>query len=117
MNRLIIFSLAIIVSGCANYPGTIDGGPRSEFKSAKTPTDLAVCIDRNGDNFSWGSARSKIIDIRSDPIEVVVINGSSHYAVVKVSAAAHGSIATLYLGGVANMTPEASVDFLTKGCG
>jgi hypothetical protein len=105
-----------LLSGCATHGDILGAGVRGKFQSTQSPMALAQCIDRNADSFALGSLRSKIVNTGKEPLEVVILNGATHWAIVHVSAIGEGSTADFYLGGVALMTPQSAINGVTKDC-
>lgn len=117
MKRITLLTpIVVSLIGCATYIDAVNGGVRDTFTSSKSPVDLAVCIDRNIVGFGLGAHHSKIRNTGVEPIEVIVLNGVDHYAVAQIKVTGQGSAASIYLAGVANSTPVAAVDSLTRGC-
>lgn len=110
-----IFATQLI--GCATHSEVVADGVRGSFRSMRTPMDLAVCIDRNADSFAFGSLRSKVVNTGKEPLEVVILNGAAQWAIVHIRANSNGSAADFYLGGSALLTPQTSIEVVTKGCG
>lgn len=106
-----------MLTGCATRSDLVSAGVRDTLVSSLTPLKLAMCIDRNVDeNSALGSLDSKVIDPGTEPVEVVVRNGATTYAVVKISTFERGSTASFYYGGVANMFPGDAYKMMSKGC-
>jgi uncharacterized lipoprotein NlpE involved in copper resistance len=116
MNKTILTMMALALAGCATRSDIIKENIRHDYKSSKSPSVLAGCIDRNADDFPLNSLRSKITNMEGQPMEVLIRNGDTIYTVVQLAAVDGGSTAAFYLGGAASITPESSVKILTKGC-
>jgi hypothetical protein len=120
MNNLAIAAaiiVSVVLSACATRSDIVSAGVRDKFPSSLPALKLAACIDRNIDeNSALGSLHSKVIDSGVQPIEVVVLNGATTYAVVQVTSVEGGSSASFYYGGVANMFPGEAFRTMTKGC-
>jgi len=115
--RTALLALSLIhLVGCATHSEVVADGIRGSFRSMRAPIDLAVCIDRNADSFALGSLRSKVVNTGKEPIEVAIFNGPTQWAIVHIRATSNGSTADFYLGGGALLTPQTSVESVTKGC-
>jgi hypothetical protein len=107
--------IAFLLSGCASPSEVLKDGVEAKFDSAKTAPALAICIDRNADDYARGSLRSKVVNSGTEPIEVLVRNGNFIYAVVQVTTAQVGSSARFRFGGIA-ILPQTSLEAMTKSC-
>ena len=106
-----------VLSACATRSDIVSAGVRDRLASSLPPLQLARCIDRNVDeNSALGSLQSKVIYAGAEPVEVVVLNGATTYAVVQIVSIEGGSSASFYYGGVANAFPGEAYRELTNGC-
>lgn len=115
---ILIFLIIIISTGCslATRSDVIQNKMTRDFRSSKSPEMLAVCIEHNAEDKFWNSLQSKITAIPGQPIEILIRNYDSIYAVVHIEPVPWGSYAVFYLGGAALFTPDGSVDYLVEGC-
>lgn len=120
MKYSVRFCLALIVSivlaGCASRADVIRENYRRDFKSAKSPGALAVCIDRNANDYPLNLHKSNITNVDGQPIEVLIRNGETISAVVQIAAADTGSNAVFYMGGASSMFPDTALKTFAKGC-
>lgn len=107
--------IAVLLAGCASPSEVLKDGVEARFDSAKTAPGLASCIDRNADDYARGSLRSKVVNLGTEPIELLIRNGSFIYAVVQVVSAKVGSSARFRFGGIA-ILPQDSLKAMTKNC-
>lgn len=114
--KLLFFALFIFLCACATRSEIIQDNLRRDFRSSKQPIDLAHCIDRCADENIANALQSKITIIGGQPIEVLIRDGHTVRAVVKIEALDGGSNAIFYLGGLGFWFPDTVVKELTKGC-
>lgn len=105
--------IAALLAGRASPSEVLKDGVEAKFESAKPAPGLAICIDRNADDFARGSLRSKVVNSGIEPIEVLIRNGNFIYGVVQVTTTAEGSAARFRFGGIA-ILPQASLEAMTK---
>ena len=117
MKIAFIFSALLVLTGCATRSDLVAGKPHAVFQSTLNPKRLASCIDKNVDeNSVLGALQSKILDSGAESYEVVVRGGATTYALVKITSSGNGSMATMYFGGAASITPDDAFKRLTTGC-
>lgn len=116
MNKIIFTALVLVLAGCASRSDVIKDNYRRDFKSAKSPGALAVCIDRNANGVVLNIYQSNITSVEGQPIEVLIRNSDTVAAVVQIAAVNGGSTAAFYLGGPSAIFPETAVRDFAKGC-
>lgn len=107
--------IAALLAGRASPSEVLKDGVEAKFESSKSAPGLAICIDRNADDYARGSLRSKVVNSGIEPIEVLIRNGNFIYAVVQVTTTADGSAARFRFGGIA-ILPQTSMEAMTKSC-
>jgi hypothetical protein len=107
----------LLIGGCATPSTILDQPVYGTFRSTKDSLALAACIDQNANDFALNSLQSAISNTKSEPITVLIRNGSFIGAVVQVTSASKGSTADFRFGGGLAIAPDSAFNRLTKNCG
>ncbi|MDW5417725.1 hypothetical protein R6242_14235 [Iodobacter sp. CM08] len=108
--------MVTLLSGCATHNEILKDRPQGTLSSSRSAKAFAQCIDRNADSYALGSLRSKIVSTENEPLEIVILNGAMHWAIIHIRTTENGSTAEFYLGGAARITPTTSIESISTGC-